>query len=77
MASLGVVFAGVLGAIAWNLITWYFGLPSSSSHALFGGLVGATLLSAGGTVQWVSIVREGHPADGALADRRLHPRLPA
>ncbi|MGW5556366.1 anion permease [Micromonospora sp. NPDC003944] len=53
--SLGVVFAGVLGAIAWNLITWYFGLPSSSSHALFGGLVGATLLSTGGIVQWGNI----------------------
>ena len=50
-----MVFAGVLGAIAWNLITWYFGLPSSSSHALFGGLVGATLLSTGGIVQWVTI----------------------
>ncbi|WP_431972988.1 inorganic phosphate transporter [Micromonospora haikouensis] len=55
IASLGVVFAGVLGAIAWNLITWYFGLPSSSSHALFGGLVGATLLATGGIVQWVNI----------------------
>ncbi|MFG1950504.1 anion permease [Micromonospora sp. NPDC048830] len=55
VASLGVVFAGVLGAIAWNLITWYFGLPSSSSHALFGGLVGATLLAAGGVVQWANI----------------------
>ncbi|GAB3176555.1 PiT family inorganic phosphate transporter [Micromonospora palomenae] len=55
VASLGVVFAGVLGAIAWNLITWYFGLPSSSSHALFGGLVGATLLATGGVVQWVNI----------------------
>ncbi|SCE90457.1 inorganic phosphate transporter, PiT family [Micromonospora coriariae] len=55
VSSLGVVFAGVLGAIAWNLITWYFGLPSSSSHALFGGLVGATLLSSGGVVQWVTI----------------------
>ncbi|MFF4878370.1 MULTISPECIES: anion permease [unclassified Micromonospora] len=55
VASLGVVFAGVLGAIAWNLITWYFGLPSSSSHALFGGLVGATLLSTGGIVQWATI----------------------
>jgi PiT family inorganic phosphate transporter len=54
--SLGVVFAGVVGAIAWNLITWYFGLPSSSSHALFGGLVGATLLAAGGVVQWANIV---------------------
>ncbi|WP_229401043.1 inorganic phosphate transporter [Micromonospora okii] len=55
IGSLGVVFAGVLGAIAWNLITWYFGLPSSSSHALFGGLVGATLLSTGGMVQWATI----------------------
>lgn len=43
LAALGVVFAGVLGAISWNLITWYFGLPSSSSHALIGGLVGSTL----------------------------------
>src|SRR5215212_2468557 len=47
ISSLGVVFAGVVGAICWNLITWYFGLPSSSSHALFGGLVGATLVAAG------------------------------
>ena len=41
--SLGVVFAGVLGAIVWNLITWWRGLPSSSSHALVGGLFGAIL----------------------------------
>jgi PiT family inorganic phosphate transporter len=54
-ASLGVVFAGVFGAITWNLITWYFGLPSSSSHALFGGLVGATLFAAGGVVHWATI----------------------
>jgi PiT family inorganic phosphate transporter len=54
--SLGVVFAGVVGAIAWNLITWYFGLPSSSSHALFGGLVGATLFAAHGSVQWGTIL---------------------
>nr|BFE67484.1 hypothetical protein GCM10020092_007850 [Actinoplanes digitatis] len=56
IASLGVVFAGVVGAIAWNLITWYFGLPSSSSHALFGGLVGATLFASQGEVQWGTIV---------------------
>ena len=55
LASLGVVFAGVIGAIMWNLLTWYFGIPSSSSHALFGGLVGATLFAAGGTVQWANI----------------------
>ncbi|MBX6722712.1 MAG: inorganic phosphate transporter, partial [Dactylosporangium sp.] len=52
LASLGVVFAGVVGAIGWNLLTWYFGLPSSSSHALFGGVVGATLFATGGRVQW-------------------------
>lgn len=53
-ASLGVVFAGVIGAIVWNLITWYFGLPSSSSHALIGGLVGSTI-AASGTVLWSGI----------------------
>jgi PiT family inorganic phosphate transporter len=42
-----VIFAGLVGAIAWNLITWYFGLPSSSSHALIGGVVGATFVAAG------------------------------
>src|SRR4051812_46658587 len=42
-----VVFAGLVGAIGWNLITWYFGLPSSSSHALIGGVVGATLVTVG------------------------------
>jgi PiT family inorganic phosphate transporter len=42
-----VVFAGLIGAIAWNLATWYFGLPSSSSHALIGGLVGAAFAADG------------------------------
>ncbi|HLN77867.1 MAG TPA: inorganic phosphate transporter [Nocardioidaceae bacterium] len=42
-SGLVVVMAGLVGAITWNLITWYFGLPSSSSHALIGGLVGAAL----------------------------------
>ncbi len=43
------VFAGLIGAIAWNLFTWYRGLPSSSSHALIGGLVGAVLVADGGS----------------------------
>src|SRR5687768_13727810 len=43
----GVIAAALIGAIAWNLLTWYYGLPSSSSHALIGGLFGATLISAG------------------------------
>ena len=45
--SLFVIAGALIGAIAWNLITWYFGLPTSSSHALIGGLVGATLVAAG------------------------------
>jgi PiT family inorganic phosphate transporter len=45
--SLNIVFAGLIGAITWNLITWYFGLPSSSSHALIGGVVGSTVAAAG------------------------------
>jgi inorganic phosphate transporter, PiT family len=42
-----VVFAGLIGAISWNLITWYYGLPSSSSHALIGGVVGAAFVAGG------------------------------
>jgi inorganic phosphate transporter, PiT family len=42
-----VIFAGLIGAIAWNLLTWYFGLPSSSSHALIGGVVGSAFAAAG------------------------------
>jgi inorganic phosphate transporter, PiT family len=42
-----IVFAGLIGAIAWNLITWYFGLPSSSSHALIGGVAGAAFVAEG------------------------------
>jgi len=45
--TLNVVFAGLIGAIAWNLATWFLGLPSSSSHALIGGVVGATLVAIG------------------------------
>src|SRR5262245_35803601 len=42
-----VIFAGLTGAIIWNLITWWFGLPTSSSHALFGGYAGAAVAKAG------------------------------
>src|SRR4051795_1673209 len=42
-----VIFAGLIGAITWNMVTWLLGLPSSSSHALFGGLIGATLVGVG------------------------------
>jgi len=42
-----MIFAGLIGAIVWNMVTWLFGLPSSSSHALFGGLIGAVVVGAG------------------------------
>src|SRR3984885_14460874 len=51
--TLTVVFAGLAGGIAWNLLTWFFGIPSSSSHALIGGVIGSTLAAAGGhAVKW-------------------------
>ncbi|WP_101523414.1 inorganic phosphate transporter [Nocardioides houyundeii] len=55
--ALTIVMAGLLGAIAWNLVTWYFGLPSSSSHALIGGLVGAAL-AAGTFVRWSTVIEK-------------------
>ncbi len=56
-AALSIVVSGLLGAIVWNLITWYFGLPSSSSHALVGGLVGAAIAEASSfrLVHWTGI----------------------
>jgi PiT family inorganic phosphate transporter len=47
VVTLPVIFAGLIGAIAWNLFTWYAGLPTSSSHALFGGYAGAAVVKAG------------------------------
>jgi len=54
-AGLVIVLAGLLGAITWNLVTWYLGLPSSSTHALIGGLVGAGLVG-GVSVEWQTIL---------------------
>lgn len=47
MVTLTVIFSALLGAVLWNLFTWYLGLPSSSSHALIGGLLGASIVKAG------------------------------
>lgn len=55
--GLTIVMAGLLGAISWNLITWYYGLPSSSSHALIGGLVGSAL-AAGAIVHWATVIEK-------------------
>src|SRR5580704_9485014 len=57
LITLTVVFAGLVGGILWNLATWYLGIPSSSSHALIGGVIGATLAAAGSHgVQWHNLV---------------------
>jgi len=53
--TIGVVFAGLIGAIAWDVITWLFGLPTSSSHALVGGMAGAAVAKAG----WASLIGSG------------------
>src|SRR5205085_2581412 len=59
LATEQTVLAALLGAIAWNLLTWWFGLPSSSSHALIGGLVGAALVQSGSRgVQWHGIAHK-------------------
>ncbi|MBP1242285.1 PiT family inorganic phosphate transporter [Frigoribacterium sp. PvP120] len=52
-----MIFAGLVGAVLWNLATWYLGLPSSSSHALFGGLIGAAVIGAGiGSVDFAVVL---------------------
>jgi PiT family inorganic phosphate transporter len=54
-STVDIILAGLIGAIIWDLVTWYFGLPSSSSHALIGGLVGAALIVGG----WDAIIVPG------------------
>jgi PiT family inorganic phosphate transporter len=55
IVSFSVIFAGLMGAIIWDLITWYYGLPTSSSHALIGGYAGAAVTKAG----WSAIIAAG------------------
>src|ERR1039458_5211175 len=53
LVTLTVVAAGLAGGIIWNLVTWLFGIPSSSSHALIGGVIGSTIAAAGGhAIKW-------------------------
>ena len=59
LVTLQVVMAALVGAVVWNLVTWRFGIPSSSSHALFGGLIGAMIASAGVSgVIWSGVVEK-------------------
>jgi PiT family inorganic phosphate transporter len=62
LLSLSILLCGLLGAIVWNLLTWYFGIPSSSSHALVGGLIGAVVVAVGSEhVVWgFAELAEGH-----------------
>ena len=63
-ALLLIILAGLVGGIVWNLVTWLLGLPSSSSHALFGGLIGATIAGIGwGGVHWTG---DGTKLDGVV-----------
>jgi hypothetical protein len=62
--TLQVVAAGLAGGIIWNLLTWLFGIPSSSSHALIGGVIGSTLAAAGGS----------RPPSVLRADELVEPR---
>ncbi len=64
LALLLIILSGLVGAIVWNLLTWLFSLPSSSSHALFGGLVGATMAGLG--VQGVKWTGDGTKLDGVI-----------
>jgi PiT family inorganic phosphate transporter len=53
-----VIFGTLIGACAWDIITWYFGLPTSSSHALIGGMIGAAMMKAGtGSLVWKGIIK--------------------
>ncbi len=57
--GLTIIFAGLIGGILWNLLTWLFGIPSSSSHALFGGLIGAGLAALGSNgVNWSGVTQK-------------------
>src|ERR1700733_2305825 len=57
LVTVPIVFAGLLGAILWNVATWYLSIPSSSSHALIGGVVGSMIAAAGsGSVIWSGIL---------------------
>ena len=73
--TMTIVFAGLVGAIAWNLATWYFGLPSSSSHALIGGLVGAAFAAQGAERDHRRrAARQGHRPGGHRARPRVRRR---
>ena len=72
LITVPIILAGLVGAIIWNLVTWLLGLPSSSSHALFGGLIGAVIVGAGlaSVHGWVIVSKVLLPADRRAIGRR-------
>ena len=75
VVSMSTVLCALIGAIAWNLLTWWLGLPSSSSHALIGGLCGAGLASAHGNwsvLKW-SVIDQGHHTANGLWPKVVFP----
>ena len=73
----GVIFGTLIGACCWNIITWYFGLPTSSSHALIGGMIGSALMKAGtkglvikGIIKTVSFIFVSPIVGLTLGDRK-------
>ena len=87
VVTFAVIGAGLLGAIVWNLITWYYGLPTSSSHALFGGYAGAAVAKAGfgsiiaagwtKTLVFIVVAPRHRPRHRARDDGRVLLGLPA
>ena len=76
VVTFAVIFAGLMGAIIWDLITWYYGLPTSSSHALIGGYAGAAVAKAGfGAIIVVRLDEDADLHHPGAADRH-DPRLP-
>ena len=72
--TLDILLAGLVGAITWNLVTWYLGLPSSSSHALIGGIMGSAVMAAGlGRRPVGRALDEGAEAVADRAVRRASP----
>ena len=72
LATTKTVLAALVGAIAWNLLTWWLGLPSSSSHALIGGLIGAALVQSGAAgVEWHGIAHKVVDSCGRGAGDRV------
>ncbi|NLE22258.1 MAG: inorganic phosphate transporter [Actinobacteria bacterium] len=74
LVSLGLVLAALIGAVFWNFTTWFFGIPSSSSHALFGGIIGAMIAKAGvsgvvwsGVIEKIILPMVGSPVIGFVA----------